>query len=193
MRGFVVMMAAVAIFGLAGVPAAKAEEAAKQPQVELQIQSDNQMENASEAYKAAMENLSAEQKKELEDLEREFAATMAPDMEIFSKAGELEHCNTTDADFQAKSETYQKAFMTWRDSVNADQEKLWSAHQTLRKKITYVDQAVLDDYYLFQKKLMVQLMALVTMQAQKQGAFAKADCKALAAALDAVPLSVEAQ
>lgn len=190
MRVFVSLVAVAVITTLAFVSAAKAEEAA-QPQVELQIQSDAQMERASAAYKAATENLGAGQKKELEDLEREFAATMAPDMEIFSKAGELEHCDRTDPAFQAKAETYQKAFVVWRDSMNAEQEKLWEAHKTLRRKISYVDQAVLDDYYLFQQKMMVQLIGLVTMQAHQQGAFATADCAALSADLDAVPLSAE--
>jgi hypothetical protein len=151
------------------------------------------MKNAQANYKAATDSLSDEQKKELTDLEREFAGTMAPDMEIMSRGGELEYCAANDAGFKGKEEGYAQAFAVWRDGVNAEQDKLWAAHRSLRQKITYVDQAVLDDYYLFQKKLMVQLIGIVTMTARDQGAFAKADCTALAAALDAVEASAAAQ
>jgi hypothetical protein len=201
MRRFLSSLAVVAVTAfLLSMPArAQEQEAAEAApsspfqELALQIEADAQMKSAQANYKAATDSLSDEQKKELTDLEREFASTMAPDMEIMSRGGELEYCAANDGSFKGKEEGYAKAFAVWRDGVNAEQDKLWAAHRSLRQKIAYVDQAVLDDYYLFQKKLMVQLIGIVTMTARDQGAFAKADCTALAAALDAVEAPTAAQ
>jgi len=193
MRGFAffAVVCLLAVFVLC-VPARAEQAAGEQPapsspfqELALQIEADAQMKTAQANYKAATEALTDAQKKELADLEREFAGTMAPDMEIMSRGGELEHCIAHDAGFKDKQEAYTKAFITWRDGVNAEQDKLWAAHRNLRQRVTYVDQALLDDYYLFQKKLMVQLIGIVTLTARDQGAFEKTDCAALAAALGA--------
>lgn len=172
---------------------AKAEEVAGQGKKEttINIQSDAQMDAASKAYDAAIADLSADQKAELEKLGNEFAGTMEPDMQILSRAAELEHCATHDETFKADGAKHTAAFIRWRDAVNADQEKLWAAHRTLRKKITYIDQAVLDDYYMFQAKLMLQLMGGMTILARENGGFAKTDCAGLAAELDAVPQTAQ--
>lgn len=194
MRGFAAsaVLCVLTVFALCA-PAWAEQTTGAQPapsspfqELALQIEADEQMKNAQANYKSATEGLTDAQKKELTDLEREFASTMAPDMEIMSRGGELEYCTANDAAFKGKEEAYTKAFITWRDGLNAEQDKLWAAHRSLRQKVAYVDQAVLDDYYLFQKKLMVQLIGIVTLSAREQGAFAKTDCKALAAALDAV-------
>lgn len=195
MRGFTVSAGVCLLTVFMLCTPARAEQAAggeQQPaarspfqELALQIEADEQMRNAQANYKAATEKLTAAQQKELVDLEREFAATMAPDMEIMSRGGELEHCLAHDDDFKNNQEVYTKAFTAWRDGVNAEQEKLWAAHRSLRQKIAYVDQSVLDEYYLFQKKLMVQLIGIVTMTARDQGAFEKTDCKSLAGVLGA--------
>lgn len=195
MHRFLFSLAVVALTAFLSVMPARAQEAAEAvpaapfQELALQIQTDVQMKTAQANYKAATDSLTDERKKELADLEREFAGTMAPDMEIMSRGGELEYCAANDDGFKGREEDYTKAFAVWRDGVNAEQDKLWAAHRSLREKVAYVDQAVLDDYYLFQKKLMVQLIGIVTMTARDQGAFAKADCKALAAALDAVAVT----
>ena len=191
MRKFFVA-AAVVCFSISFVFAtvAKAEEAAGQDKKAptINIQPDAQMNAASKAYDAAIADLSADQKSELEKLNNEFAGTMDPDMQILNRAAELEHCATHDETFKADAAKHTAAFIQWRDAVNADQEKLWAAHRSLRKEITYIDQAVLDDYYMFQAKLMLQLMGGITMVARENGGFAKTDCAALAVELDAVEM-----
>ncbi|HEX2751958.1 MAG TPA: hypothetical protein VHP34_02405, partial [Alphaproteobacteria bacterium] len=98
MRRFLSSLAVVAVTAfLLSMPArAQEQEAAEAApsspfqELALQIEADAQMKSAQANYKAATDSLSDEQKKELTDLEREFASTMAPDMEIMSRGGELE-------------------------------------------------------------------------------------------------------
>lgn len=189
MRKFFVMTAALCVSAvLLCATVAKAEEAAENAKKEnnLNIKFDDQMNAASKAYDEAVANLTAEQKDELEKLNSEFAGTMEPDIQILNRSAELEHCVANDEAFKAEAEKHTAAFIRWRDAMNADQDKLWAAHRTLRRKLTYLDQAMLDNYYVFQGKLMLQLIGGVAIIARDNGSFAKTDCAALAAALEAV-------
>lgn len=190
MRKFFVMTAAICVSAvLLFATVAKAEEAADNAKAEnkLNITFDDQMNAASKAYDKAVTSLTAEQRAELEKLNSEFAGTMEPDIQILNRSAELEHCVANDEAFKADAEKHTAAFIRWRDAMNADQDKLWAAHRTLRRKLTYVDQAMLDDYFVFQGKLMLQLIGGVAFIARDNGGFAKTDCAALAAQLDGVP------
>lgn len=156
---------------------------AQTPAPELPM--DDQMRRAKAAYEAAIENLTPEQLAELSALEARFAASMELDMKIFHRSAEMEHCLTHDGFFKADKNRHVKAFVTWRKGLKDEQTDLWNAHRVERSKVKYVSIVVLNEYYIYQTKMLKMIGRALAHQQMQAGAFKETDCELLAKTLAA--------
>ncbi|MDP2205426.1 MAG: hypothetical protein Q8K65_03895 [Alphaproteobacteria bacterium] len=156
---------------------------AQTPAPELPM--DDQMRRAKAAYEAATKNLTPEQLAELEALEARFAASMEVDMKIFHRSAEMEHCLTHDGFFKADKSRHVKAFVAWRKGLKDEQADLWNAHRVERSKARYISIVVLNEYYIYQGKMLKMIGMALARQQMQAGAFKETDCELLAKTLAA--------
>lgn len=160
-----------------------APQPAQTPVPELPM--DDQMRRAKAGYEEATRNLTPEQLAELAALEAAFAATMETDMKILHRSAEMEHCLTHDGFFKADKNRHVKAFVEWRKAQKDAQEKLWNAHRIERAKARYISIVVLNEYYIYQSKLLRMIGMALARQQMQDGAFKNTDCDLLAKTLAA--------
>jgi|GEM_PF-2012907 len=177
----------------AAVPAAAVEQAPQEattaepatPQnFSIQVPMDAQMKKALADYKAATAGLSAEQTARLTDIERGFSDVMAPSTAVLATSADIKHCLGTDDAFAKKVDSYQQAYVTWRDGQNALHKERWRVHKDARSKIDFVDQDVLDQYYVFRGKVVLYVATAMNQKAAESGAREGLDCAALAQLID---------
>ena len=168
--------AAAAETGAADNKDATADSAAPAPgEGEVRFKMDEQMQRGKADYDAALKTLTPEQLAELNAFEKEFASTMEIDMQIYHRAGEMEHCLSSDAFFKADRANV-KSFVTWRQEMLAIQEKRQNEHKVKRQKIKYMKPYVLHRYYAYQAKMLKMLGAAVAKGAYDSGAFKNTNC-----------------
>jgi hypothetical protein len=170
----------------ASVPAAAVEQAdpAAGQSFAIQVPMDAQMKKALADYQAASAALSAEQQSSLAATEQAFSDVMSPSAAVLATSADIKYCLGTDEAFAKKVDTYQKAFVTWRDAQNALHQERWRAHKDARAKLDFVDQAMLDQYYIFRGKVALYAATAMNQKAAESGAREGLDCAALGQLID---------
>lgn len=169
----------------ASVPAAAVEQAEPAAQsFAIQVPMDVQMKKALADYQAASAALSAEQQSSLAATEQAFSSVMSPSTAVLATSADIKYCLGTDEAFAKKVDTYQKAFVTWRDAQNALHQERWRAHKDARAKLDFVDQAMLDQYYIFRGKVALYAATVMNQKAAESGAREGLDCAALGQLID---------
>lgn len=146
---------------------------------------DTQMIRAKAAYEEATKNLTPEQLEQLKALEAEFSASMESDMRILHRSAEMEHCLTHDGFFKADKNRHVKAFVEWRKKLQDEQAKVWAVHKQKRFRLDFVSVLVLNDYYVYQTKMLKLVGLALARQQMASGVFKDTDCEALAKKLAA--------
>ncbi|MFN7113095.1 MAG: hypothetical protein ACK4PK_01915 [Alphaproteobacteria bacterium] len=146
---------------------------------------DDQMRRAKAAYEEAIKDLTPEQLAELAALEAKFASSIEVDMRIFHRSAEMENCLTHDGFFRADKNRHVKAFVDWRKAQKDEQERLWNAHRVERAKARFISIVVLNEYYIYQAKLLRMVGIALARQQMEAGAFKATDCDLLAKTLAA--------
>jgi len=146
---------------------------------------DDQMRRAKAAYEEAIKDLTPEQLAELDALKARFVDSMEIDVKIFRRSAEMEHCLTHDGFFKADRNRHVKAFVEWRKGLKDDQTELWNAHRIDRSKAQYISLTVLNEYYIYQHKMLTMVGVVMTRQQMEAGAFKATDCDLLAKTLAA--------
>jgi hypothetical protein len=164
-------------------PHTPAPQTEQTPAPELPM--DDQMRRAKAGYEAATKNLTPEQLAELNALEAQFATSMEVDMKIFHRSAEMEHCLTHDGFFKADKNRHVKAFVEWRKGLKEQQADLWNAHRIERAKAKYISIVVLNEYYIYQTKMLKMIGMALARQQMQAGAFKETDCELLAKTLAA--------
>lgn len=145
-----------------------------------EIPLDDQMRKARDDYHAAIEGLDEEQRAALKALEAEFSATMEADMKILHRSGEMEHCLRSDRFFQVDKNNHVQRFVDWRKTLKEEQRKQQSIHRAKRGRIDYVPQQVMNEYYVYQAKMLMIVGNTLARQQMQAGVFARTDCDDLA-------------
>lgn len=167
----------------AEAPAADNSNAAP-PAATLQLPPmDAQMRKAKADYEAATKNLTPEQLAALAALEQEFAATIDADMKILFRSAEMEHCLKSDRFFKVDQNVHVTNFMKWRKSIKDAQTKEQTAHRIKRQQYDYVPLKVLNEYYIYQQKMLVMAGKYMVYQQMQNGDYAGTNCDELAARL----------
>ena len=144
---------------------------------------DEQMLKAKADYEAATKNLTPEQLAALAALEQEFAATIDADMKILFRSAEMEHCLKNDRFFKVDQNVHVPNFMKWRKSIKDAQTKEQTAHRIKRQQYDYVPLKVLNEYYIYQQKMLVMAGKYMVYQQMQNGDYAGTNCDELAARL----------
>lgn len=187
LAAFIVMGAAGAVAGdVSGasggaVPAATAQQ--QQVPLPQEPPYDAQMVKAKADYEAAIKNLTPEQLAALEALEKEFAATIETDMKVLFRSAEVDHCLRTDRFFKVDQNIYVPKFLEWRKKLKDEQLKEQTAHRIKRQQYDYVPLKVLNEYYIYQQKLLVMAGKRMVYQQIKSGAYNGTNCDELASRL----------
>lgn len=191
---FLVMLAMALCLGAAAAfaqdtaaPAAPAAESAiSAPAAEMappapqEPPMDAQMRKAKADYEAAIKNLTPEQLEALGALEKEFAATVETDMKILFRSAEMEHCLRTDRFFKVDKDVNVRHFLEWRKGLQEAQTKEQTAHRIKRQQYKYVPLKVLNEYYIYQHKMLVMAGKRMVFQQLQTGAYAATNCDELA-------------
>lgn len=144
---------------------------------------DAQMRKAKADYEAAIKNLTPEQLEALGTLEKEFAATVETDMKILFRSAEMEHCLRTDRFFKVDKDVNVRHFLEWRKKLRDAQTKEQTAHRIKRQQYKYVPLKVLNEYYIYQHKMLVMAGKRMVFQQLQSGAYNATNCDELASRL----------
>jgi len=163
----------------------KVPEPEQTPAPPTEMPMDAQMIHAKAAYEEAIKNLTPEQLEKLKEMEAEFAASMESDMRILYRSAEMEHCLTHDGFFKADKNRHVKSFVEWRKRLKDEQAKVWAMHKQKRFRVGFVSVRVLNEYYIYQGKVLRMVGLALASQQMASGAFKNTDCDALAKKLAA--------
>jgi len=163
----------------------KAPKPEQTPAPPSELPMDAQMARAKAAYEEATKNLTPEQLEQLKALEAEFSASMESDMRILHRSAEMEHCLTHDGFFKADKNRHVKSFVEWRKKLKDEQAKVWAVHKQKRFRADFVSVRVLNDYYVYQTKMLRLIGMALARQQMASGVFKDTDCEALAKKLAA--------
>jgi hypothetical protein len=144
---------------------------------------DDHMRRARAAYDDAVKNLTDEQREELKRLDAEFSATMDADMRILHRSAEIEYCLSHDGFFKADRGRHVQGFVEWRDKLREGQKAAQAEHMKKRYKVGFVPAHVLNNYYLYQQKMLSRVGLALVRQQMQQGLYAGTDCELLASKL----------
>ncbi|MDF3024571.1 MAG: hypothetical protein K0R10_1932 [Alphaproteobacteria bacterium] len=158
-------------------PAPVAQEQLSGPNAApMKIEVDEKTLQGEDAYVAALEKLTAEQKTEQETLDKQFFASMRPIMDIYELGGKVMFCLNSNKFTGADNASFVQSFKAFQKVKSDEQEGMWKKHRIDARKVDYMPHTLLDSHYSYIQAVQKAAAEQMVTQTSKAGGYNDTNC-----------------
>lgn len=175
-----VMSAATPVFaqtaaeqGAAPAPVAQEQPAGTAP---MRIEVDEKTLQGEDAYVAALEKLTPEQKAEQEKLDKQFFASMRPIMDIYELGGKVMFCLNNEKFETKDNANYVQSFKAFQKLKSMEQEEMWKQHRAHASGVKYIEHRLMDSHYSYIQAVQKAAAEQMVTQTGKAGGYNDTNC-----------------